>query len=147
MQSTLSKHQKPVNWLSTNSHFQAAVPGDKQAMGPCLQPHESLASPFPLGSAHSRRLDLCGWAERQPVSDFAHHHSLLTTTSVGWKKGKKHKVSSQQGIDKLFNSCIPMGAKWGFLLHPSPWKGWNTPWQPRTWPDEESLDGSKKNPP
>lgn len=56
------------------------------------------------------------YAERQPVSDFAHHHSLVTTT-VGWKKGKKHKVSSHQGINKLFNSCcgIPVEENEGFL--------------------------------
>lgn len=56
------------------------------------------------------------YVERQPVSDFAHHHSLVTTT-VGWKKGKKHKVSSHQGINKLFNSCcgIPVEENEGFL--------------------------------
>lgn len=55
-------------------------------------------------------------AEGQPVSDFAHHHSLATTR-VGWKKGKNYRVFPHQGINKLFNSCcrIPMEEKWGFL--------------------------------
>lgn len=121
MQSTLSQHQRSVNWPSTHSLFSSYCSPRQTSDGPLLPATWISCLPFPLGPAQTRRLDLCGWAERQPVSDFAHHHSLVTATTVGWKKGKYTRFPFvKESISYLTAAAGPQWKKSEGFFHTLP---------------------------
>lgn len=82
--------------LIVKSHLQTCSPG-KPSAALSQKPREKFNSSFLLGPTHIRQLkgDLCGSQGRQPVSDSAHHGSLVTTTTAGWKGGKQGFLSSK----------------------------------------------------